>query len=772
MRKKMGLGGFAPLFDIASNLLLDGTMQAVTGMVKSIKEPEPESRMTKMNTGMVMAKGGIVDPSMYMQQMMYGSYGMGGQVPVEVEGGEQFEMPNGQQGQFQGPSHEQGGVPTELPQGTKVYSDRLKGENGKTMADRKEIRERNVAKLERLISKNPHDKLLKETLKRQQQVANSEEQGDMAMQEQANQQQQMQEQQMMQQQMMGQMMQNPEMMMALGGYVQKLNNGTPPEGLGKMYTGYGSWPSYTYKKQEAGVDGTPLIKPSWSYFNPAGKEKDWINIDPTHSAYKQLENMGASEDANKYFLADSKRSAFSMMGGPHQNVGLTGEPITMGSTAPDANYSGYKFPQISNPVPKISDVEKLNRGLITGGNYNVSEIPNDYASSYIEPQPELPLDKIAGPQFKKALGLRNRLADFSLEAPEYKIEDVNEKHISGMPTEISQNVFDKGLVNKDGVSGAGTVFNKDGTITTPPNTQEPVPTDIGGGKKSNALQKIKNMLSGIGGNKGSKGEQKGGVNSSGDLTRGDIMGMAGTFLGGTAPMMNTMVNRMMTPNELNHYREFGAEGLKAMQEAQGLATINRDKQLADIKLREEAGRQRGRNSARGVNTLRAEGIASDMGANQAQNQAYAQFAGQQLGLLGQKAQQANLIDSTKMAGEEKKVENTQKNLDNYYSQLGTDFTTQSEALQNQGKNLNQEHYNQMVLNILPMLSRYGIGIKGDGKGGWEQYDVNPVKPEVAEVVQKPEEIKTIPTPKKALGGVVKKSNNKFTNKFNHIMNRK
>jgi|688.fasta_scaffold10132_10 hypothetical protein len=174
------------------------------------------------------AYGGMIDPSMYMQQMMYGSYAQGGQVPqnipVEVEGQEMYEMPNGQMGEFQGPSHENGGIPVALPEGTKVYSDRLKV-NGKTMADRKDKRERNIAKLEKLLTKNPNDKFVKEALKRQQETASLEEQSDMAMQEQANQQQAQQEQAMMQEQMMAGLMQDPAMMQQMGMmmYGGKLN---------------------------------------------------------------------------------------------------------------------------------------------------------------------------------------------------------------------------------------------------------------------------------------------------------------------------------------------------------------------------------------------------------------------------------------------------------------------------------------------------------------------------------------------------------------------
>jgi len=73
---------------------------------------------------------------------------------VEVEGGEMYETPQGETGEFEGPSHEQGGIPLEVgedvEEGTKIYSDRLKV-GKETLAERKEARERKIANLEKLL---------------------------------------------------------------------------------------------------------------------------------------------------------------------------------------------------------------------------------------------------------------------------------------------------------------------------------------------------------------------------------------------------------------------------------------------------------------------------------------------------------------------------------------------------------------------------------------------------------------------------------------------
>lgn len=108
------------------------------------------------------------------------------QKDVEVEGGEMFETPQGEVGEFQGPSHEEGGIPLEVgedvEQGTKVYSDRLKVGN-KTLAERKATRERQIANLEKIASNNLADQAVKNAAKRKMQAIEKEEAADLDFQE-------------------------------------------------------------------------------------------------------------------------------------------------------------------------------------------------------------------------------------------------------------------------------------------------------------------------------------------------------------------------------------------------------------------------------------------------------------------------------------------------------------------------------------------------------------------------------------------------------------
>lgn len=134
------------------------------------------------------ALGGEVPPiNEEMLMQMIQQMGQGGQegdgVPVEVEGNEMGETPDGQLLDFQGPSHEEGGIPVDLPSGTKIYSDRV-AIDGKTMAQRKKVRERKINALQKKADKG--DKVAKDTLERYMMTLQKEEELDMNIQQMLN----------------------------------------------------------------------------------------------------------------------------------------------------------------------------------------------------------------------------------------------------------------------------------------------------------------------------------------------------------------------------------------------------------------------------------------------------------------------------------------------------------------------------------------------------------------------------------------------------------
>lgn len=105
-------------------------------------------------------------------------------IPVEVEGGEAAQLPMGGMIDFNGPSHENGGMPVSLPEGTMVFSDRISVE-GKTMAERKKNREKKFQKMANKLGLDPTNVLVRNTAQRTSIGLEQEEQMDIAIQQSA-----------------------------------------------------------------------------------------------------------------------------------------------------------------------------------------------------------------------------------------------------------------------------------------------------------------------------------------------------------------------------------------------------------------------------------------------------------------------------------------------------------------------------------------------------------------------------------------------------------
>lgn len=112
-----------------------------------------------------------------------GAYGNSQQnVPIEVEGGETAQLPNGQMIGFNGASHEYGGIDVDLPEGTEIYSQRLT-RNGQTLADRKVEREEKMKRAtQKVRDRVKEDKLAQNTLERLQMINDYQEAQDTAFQ--------------------------------------------------------------------------------------------------------------------------------------------------------------------------------------------------------------------------------------------------------------------------------------------------------------------------------------------------------------------------------------------------------------------------------------------------------------------------------------------------------------------------------------------------------------------------------------------------------------
>jgi hypothetical protein len=197
------------------------------------------------------------------------------------------------------------------------------------------------------------------------------------------------------------------------------------------------------------------------------------------------------------------------------------------------------------------------------------------------------------------------------------------------------------------------------------------------------------------------------------MTGGDILGLAGTMYSATAPMKNTQKQRAGDTPNINAFEGFGNDALDKIDSAKTYLDTQQDNALLNIEKDRTSATARNRNSARGVNQMRALDIATDSQANDAGADVYDNFSKQMIGLLSKQAGFENMQDDKVMQGEATRDDNDRRDRDNYFSQLAKDIGTKGQGIQQTGKMLNQSKKNSVSENLLDDSSK---GHKVDSKG--------------------------------------------------------
>ena len=107
----------------------------------------------------------IPNPHVFRKNFREG--GVAGTLGIEAEGGEVVQEPQGEAYELEGPQHEQGGIDMPpLPSGTVIYSDKVKGPDGKTMAERKARRDKLIEQLSKNLKGSKADAIHRATMER------------------------------------------------------------------------------------------------------------------------------------------------------------------------------------------------------------------------------------------------------------------------------------------------------------------------------------------------------------------------------------------------------------------------------------------------------------------------------------------------------------------------------------------------------------------------------------------------------------------------------
>jgi len=186
-------------------------------------------------------------------------------------------------------------------------------------------------------------------------------------------------------------------------------------------------------------------------------------------------------------------------------------------------------------------------------------------------------------------------------------------------------------------------------------------------------------------------------------TVGDMMGVAGNLYQGFAPYFNTLENRAMDTPNINPYENYGKEGLATLENSKSYIDQIQASKLRDLQYSTNAGIREGRNSAQGINTMRALNMAARQGANRQMNEIYNNTSQQMMALTGQQAAMQNDRDKMVMQGNYERDTNNRKDLDNYYKQLGQNKVDIGRGIAQAGNSFNnfkERNNTQKFLNNL------------------------------------------------------------------------
>lgn len=505
------------------------------------------------------------------------TFDVGGEVPIEAEHGEIVQEPTGEMYELDGATHEEGGIPLEVPGGTEIFSDRLIGADGNTMAQRKKNRENRLAKIQKELNKFPDDASLKKTLRRVQKQNAFEEQLDMQLMQQAQQAKMLaqQEAQLAQQQQAqaqgGEMGQegSPEEM----GLMQGLEQGFDPS----MMQGGGEMPVEGEVPQDVSQEGMYEEVPQ-EEFAVGGRVSRPGNIPglPTY-LLKDLPGMIEQASGNT----------------PLVN---TGNPDDVVYTAEDEAKGEKTIPEvvITKKNKKFTPVYVGKSQLSLTGQNNLMNSIN-----------------------------ANSLAT----GPKENITPV-------APLPGSQN----------------TNYNS---------------TNTSGNSEFNFEHPFKGM------------------------TLGDAIGMYANHKAPQELMKNTIDQYRYTPEEINHFKNYGREALKTLRGQAGLIDTQHDLASQNLQLSRNAMNNLNNNSARGINTLRALNMASNAQTDAQQRELDMARASQMLSLGSQIAQQQNAIDQMVMKGDEGRANRNLQNQDNYFTNMAKNISTKYQSLAKNAEALNE-----------------------------------------------------------------------------------
>jgi hypothetical protein len=218
---------------------------------------------------------------------------------------------------------------------------------------------------------------------------------------------------------------------------------------------------------------------------------------------------------------------------------------------------------------------------------------------------------------------------------------------------------------------------------------------------------IEEMKRGFGAMETSQNDKEGGnrfskllnTNLTLDAKLGNTVGALANVYGILAPFANTEANRAATPPNVNHYKGFGEDALKANQDAMDYSKSVLDNLYREIDEQTATAKKASRNSARSINTSRVLDSLVDTKAMRSREQSTFRFLQQIAQLYNKKSELENIQDKMTMSGETAKDLANRQDTDNYYSNRASNIANAANLGQGLGANINQVSYDKEMLRL-------------------------------------------------------------------------
>lgn len=619
---------------------------------------------------------------------------------VEVEGDEFIKTPDGQTGMVNGPDHEEGGVPMDLPVGTEVYSKRLRHpQTGETMAERAEKREARIKEAIQKYAQSQGNYYQRNALNRLQQTNKIEEEEDMAIQQYF---QAMQEQQQMD---MDNPMEDDEysdyedetQMFDKGGKVKRESDKYEQD-LAKSVSEFEKkYPDVIYVVDENGGNYRPKktdedgliafeeqlekIKKEKAQFRQSSErlaeiEKKYPNVTFTVNengvAYRPKSNDTNGRAAFQKELVEAKKEV--------EKAQLKVKPNYINNYERAVNRSREKSPyELENErLAELNYQEAIkSQGKTTPPqktttpNISDSKTNEELHKEAEEANPDNYVEDIVPPLRKGK--------DITTNAEGYKVMDFGD----GKNSEYAGETYGDRL---------GTEEHPDEIARRITNTQ-------GGNTQEEGTQE---------GNEVERDPYK--------MTIGDSIGAGATTFKALAPLATTIANKLTDKPLRNYWENFGTEAIHGLERNMGTARQEHDKNLKDIQSSSLASNRSARNNVRGINSLRASQFANDAKKQEMIAQATNAFSQRRANLEQILAQTRMQADRMRLLGRDRYDMAVELRNDNFWTNLGMNMANIGNAADNFGSSIRQGEKNETLAGLVEDLYGEGnFGVDANGR---------------------------------------------------------